>query len=95
MSPVIVDKTTLSSSVTCLMYIYLLLQPILGALQGRNLFPREMHTCSRVYEGRLASSMIFLAERPVSDSVGSDCATWCPYSLSIHLYIRKDIFIPD
>ena len=35
--------------------------------------------------GRLPSSMIFLAERPVSDSAGSEAATWCPYSFSIHL----------
>ena len=36
--------------------------------------------------GRLPSSMIFLAERPVSDSAGSEAATWCPYSFSIHLH---------
>ena len=36
--------------------------------------------------GRLPSSIIFFAERPVSDSAGSEAATWCPYSFSIHLH---------
>ena len=35
--------------------------------------------------------MIFLADRPVSDSAGSDAATWCPYSFSIHLRAQ----VPD
>ena len=29
--------------------------------------------------------MMALADAPVSDSAGSDAATWCPYCFSIHL----------
>ena len=31
------------------------------------------------------SSMMAFADAPVSDSAGSEAATWCPYCFSIHL----------